>query len=315
MTESGATVRILLATYNGEKYLREQIDSILAQDVRGWELILSDDGSKDGTPDLLEEYAKKYPEQIVHYRSGKRFGCAQGHFMHLLAEFGSADYILFSDQDDRWHSDKVRKTLAKMQEIEAGETSVPVMVHTDLCVVNAELEEIAPSFLQFSGLSGDRLGLRQLLMQNVVTGCTMMLNRSLAELACRNVPEAGMRMHDWWIAILAAACGKTGFLPEATIDYRQHGNNVVGAKNVRSLGYLLEKLRGNEFREAIFACVRQGKELLACTGEHLPDEAAGVLEEFCKLDSQGKLGRLAIYFRNGFWKSGIARRIAQIIWG
>lgn len=312
---TGAEVRILLAAYNGEKYLREQIDSILAQDCSEWELILSDDGSKDKTPEILEEYAQKYPDKIVYYRSGTRFGCAQGHFMHLLQRFGNAPYVMFSDQDDRWHSDKVRKTRAAMRALENGAVEIPVMVHTDLRVVNAQMEEIAPSFLQFSGLDGNRLTLHQLLMQNVVTGCTMMLNRSLTELVCRNVPESGMLMHDWWIAVAATTFGKVGFLPEATIDYRQHGNNVVGAKNVKSVGYILEKIRGNRFREAIFSCVRQAEQFRTCFAGQIPEEKQKVLDVFCRLSSVGKFGRWKIYTRNGFWKIGFRRRIAQLIWG
>ena len=225
-------VYILLAAYNGCAYIREQIDSLLLQDHTAIKIILSDDGSSDDTLKILNEYAQKYPEKILHYRSGVRFGCAQKHFMHLLGVFQDAPYLMFCDQDDVWHTDKVRKTLAKMQKLENGEM-VPTMVHTDLRVVDGDLKEISPSFWKHSNLDGSRLALNQLLVQNVVTGCTMMINRPLAQLACRSVPQKVL-MHDWWLALLASACGRTGFLTEQTIDYRQHGNNSVGAKDVRS---------------------------------------------------------------------------------
>ena len=106
-----AAIRILLAAYNGEAYLRQQLDSVLAQTCRDFQLIVSDDQSRDETPRILEEYAEKYPDMILYYRSGLRFGSAQGHFMHLLKTFSQSDYIMFCDQDDVWHPDKVEKTL------------------------------------------------------------------------------------------------------------------------------------------------------------------------------------------------------------
>ena len=224
-------ILILLAAYKGGRFIRPMVDSILAQDVGGWRLILSDDG--EDTAPILQEYADKYPDKITHYRSGRRFGSAQKHFMHLLEQFGGqADYIMFSDQDDVWHPDKVRLTLRLMEQAET-DPALPVLVHTDLRVVDGQLHEMDPSFQHYSGLDGHRLALEQLLVQNVVTGCTMMINRSLARLACRPVGEGDMLMHDWWLALIAAAMGRAVFLDRATIDYRQHGGNVVGAKDPR----------------------------------------------------------------------------------
>ena len=117
-----STVLILLAAYNGQKYIGEMVDSIICQDYTDWHLILSDDSSSDSTFSILEDYANKYPEKITHYKSGKKFGNAQDHFMHLLSLHNDAPYIMFCDQDDVWHKDKISKTLAKMKEIEIEET-------------------------------------------------------------------------------------------------------------------------------------------------------------------------------------------------
>ena len=212
-------VCILLAAYNGAAYIRQQIDSILQQDYPNIQLVLSDDGSQDGTQEILAEYEAKYPDRVIWHQSGKRFGNAQTHFMHLLRTFHDAPYIMFSDQDDVWHPDKVSKTLEKMREIETVST-VPALVHTDLRVVDQDLNVKAQSFCEYSNINGNRLKLNQLLVQNVVTGCTVMVNRALAELSCAEISEDAIIMHDWWIALLAAACGTIGFLNETTIDYR-----------------------------------------------------------------------------------------------
>ncbi len=306
-------VTVLLAAYNGSAYIREMIDSVLAQDSAPLRLIVSDDGSTDGTADVLQSYADAYPEQIVHYRSGLRFGNAQKHFMHLLSQFHDSPYIMFCDQDDVWHTDKVRKTLEKMREVEHDST-LPALVHTDLRVVDGSLQQIAPSFLRYSALDGNRLKLNHLLVQNVVTGCTVMINRTLAQLAIAGgMPEA-MLMHDWWLALIASACGSIGFLDEATIDYRQHGNNSVGAKNANSAQYLVEKVKGGSLSKSLEATAAQAGELLACFGSRLSQEQAALLRAFSSAPARGKLARMRIYGQNGLWKNSLKRRVGQIIW-
>ena len=161
-------VYILLASYNGHAYIREQIESLLTQSYPFVKIVLSDDGSSDGTDKILDEYAEKHPDKVTHYRSGERFGCAQNHFMHLLGAFQDAPYIMFCDQDDVWHKDKVSNTLQVMRQLENGEP-VPVLVHTDLRVVDDTLQEISPSFWKHSNLDGSRLALNQLLVQPVTT--------------------------------------------------------------------------------------------------------------------------------------------------
>lgn len=306
-------IQILLAAHEGQRYIRPMVDSILEQDMGGWRLILSDDGEE--TAPILQKYAESWPDHILHYRSGRRFGSAQGHFMHLLRRFGGeADYTLLCDQDDVWHPDKLRRSLELMQRTET-DPAQPVLLHTDLRVVDEQLRQLAPSFLRYAGLDGNRLALRQLLLQNVVTGCTVMLNRPLAELACRPGAEEGMRMHDWWLALLAASVGKCVFLDEATVDYRQHGDNVVGASGMGP-GLLLRRMRrGGENRQRILAAMEQAGALARCYEDVLPPDALALLRDFAALPEQSRSHRLAFYRENDVWYQGPARRLGQWIWG
>lgn len=305
-------IYILLAAYRGERYIRPMVESILAQDVGGWQLILSDDGEE--TAPILQEYADRYPDRVTHHRSGLRFGSAQKHFMYLLQQFGAqADYIMFCDQDDVWHPDKVRKTLRLMEQMET-DPERPVLVHTDLRVVDGQLNEMDPSFQHYSGLDGHRLALNQLLVQNVVTGCTVMINRSLAQLACRPEAAEAMLMHDWWLALLAAAMGKAAFLDEATIDYRQHGGNVVGAKDPRSLSYVMQKLKGDAVRRSLHDTARQAGTFLACYERELSPEQRSLLADYASAPRRGKLARLTLYRRRGLWKYGLSRCVGQFLW-
>ena len=209
----------------------------------------------------------------------------------------------------------VFETEEKMRETEAEcGADVPVLVHTDLRVVDEAGAEICPSFMQFSKLDGKRLAFNQLLAQNVVTGCTMMINRRLAALAAEaeNVPQ--MMMHDWWLAMAAAAMGRAAFLPEATIDYRQHGKNVVGAKNAGSLSYLLSRLSGQYVKRMRDDTAVQAAAFAQLYGERLNEKDKETCLAFISLLSKGKAARLKTVRKYGFWKNTFPRRAGQFIW-
>ena len=313
-------VTILLAAYKGNEYVPAMIDSILAQDCDEWQLVLSDDGGF--TEELLAQYAEKYPDRITLHRSGLRFGSAQKHFLHLMKAYRNEDYLMFCDQDDVWHPDKVRKTLEAMRKAEQEaraesreENAPPVLVHTDLRVVDGELRPLDESFMHYSRLDGSRLALNELLIQNVVTGCTLMINRPLTALALEGADEEKMLMHDWWIALCAAAFGKSVFLPEATIDYRQHGGNVVGAKDPKNLTYVKSRLAGGAIKKALDDTSAQAEAFLKVYGERLDTAQKEMVGIYAKLPSMGKFARLRAYSHYGFWKKDPARRAAQMIWG
>lgn len=302
-------VLVLLACYNGAAYIAEMVESLIGQDYGNLQIVASDDHSTDETWAILNDLAGKYPGKLICYRPEERCGSAQKHFMHLLSVFRDAPYVMFCDQDDVWHPDKVSKTLVLMQKNE--EAGKPCLVHTDLRVVDKDLQELSPSFCDHSGLDGNRLAANQLLVQNVVTGCTMMLNRPLAELACREVDAGAMMMHDWWIALLASCCGKTAFLPEATIDYRQHGNNAVGAKNVRSVGFLWKRLTSHQMRRSIRDAVRQAEAFAVVYDDVLSAEQKELIGAFSHTAKVGFFRRNRLYIRYGLLKKGTMRIFAQ----
>lgn len=308
-----ARITVLLATYNGSKYVRQMVDSVLAQDFGDFHLVLSDDGSRDDTPQILDEYAAMHPGKVTHYRSGTRFGNAQNHFMHLLQQFHDTPYIMFCDQDDYWHPDKISKTLQKMQRTE--KPGLPTLVHTDLRVVDGALQEMDPSFMHFSKLQGERLQLNKLLVQNVVTGCTVMLNKPLAELACSHMPQGKILMHDWWLALIAAAMGTAAYLPESTIDYRQHGNNTVGAKNTRSASYIFKKIKNDGVKTAMAQTFVQAKTFLDCFGALLTPENRALVAAYAAMPEKKGLARRVDYLKYGFLKCGLTRIAAQLLWG
>lgn len=284
--ESKFVVDILMATYNGALYVKEQIASIQNQRHQNWRLLVSDDSSTDNTWEILTEFANSDPRIVLLPRK-ERLGSISN-FSRLM-EHASAYYVMFSDQDDFWFPEKISKTLTKMREMEFQEgSSVPFLVHTDLVVVNHALKEMHPSLWKYSNLDSSRyVTLNRLLAQNVITGCTMMINRPLLEISYPIPREAVM--HDRWIGLVAAAFGRIGIIPEATMAYRQHGKNQLGAK-----AYGFKRLWQNGL-----SALRIKK------NEQMAQQANRFLNNYCKLltESNKEILRGYCEFCQGsFWK-------------
>lgn len=245
-----SAVQILLATYNGALFLPDQLRSIEEQTYGNIELIARDDCSEDNSKELLiKAKAKILPSE-------KRAGCVEN-FSRLLTS-STAPYLFFADQDDVWKSNKVSLCIEKMIEEEMRHPSnTPLLLHTDLEVVDASLHTIAPSFWAYSGIDPIRASsFSRLLVQNTVTGCAMMINRPLADLV-GGIPRHA-KMHDWWIALVAAAFGKIVSVPIPTLLYRQHASNSLGAKKSGLKG-LAEQLKDKRMWEKLATGIEQRK--------------------------------------------------------
>ena len=205
------------------------------------------------------------------------------------------------------------KLVGKMKQTE--KPGIPVLVHTDLRVVDGELHEIESSFFRSSGLTGSWATIKEIMVQNVVTGCTVMINHSLASLVINRLPEFGMIMHDHWLALVASAFGQIGYLEEATIDYRQHGNNSVGAKKIFSWKYISNLLKNDQIIKRMKSSFRQAGAFLSVYSSELPEDTRQMIQIYAGLEHCSKVKRRIAYIRYGFWKIGLSRRIGQIFWG
>ena len=235
-------VAILMAVRNGEAYLAEQIDSILRQSDGRWRLTVSDDGSTDGSAAIIDDYVRRHPDRISRHRSGRRFGNARDHFFYLMGRC-EARYMLFCDQDDVWYPDKVAKTRRALEDAEAEwGADVPALAFSDQVPTDEALKPLAASLMRYQKQYFGHFDYRSILMQNVVTGGAMGVNRALAELGGRCGDTSQIIMHDWWLAAVAARFGNIVYIDEPLGAYRQHGANAVGAKDVGSAGYALERL-------------------------------------------------------------------------
>lgn len=302
---------ILLASYNGETYIREQIDSILEQTDECWYLTVSDDGSTDHTAQILDEYVSRYPDKITRICSGKRFGNARDHFMWLIGQC-TADYIFTCDQDDRWYPEKLGRTMNAMQKAEElYGCEMPILVFSDQTPTDAQLHPLAPSLMRYQNQYFETFDYRSILMQNVVTGGAMCFNRALADLAMKCMDPAQTIMHDWWMAAVAARFGKIVYIDEPLGDYRQHGTNSVGAKDVRSVAHTMHKFMNLDgIRKTLLDKKRQAQVFAQTYAEMLDDKDSAFLKEFVKYRS-GPL----FYLKNREWIHGFFRLAGMMVLG
>lgn len=303
------TVDILLATYCGGTYLTEQLASLERQTHPRWRLLIRDDGSTDDSLALLENFQQRHPNH-VHLLIGGTRGGASANFSALL-EASTAPYVMCCDQDDVWDNDKVALSLLEMQALERQHgTEAPLLVHTDLRVADASLRIVDTSFWHYSKLYPQQTtSLNRLLVQNVVTGCASLCNRSLLDVALP-IPTSAI-MHDWWLALVAGTFGYISALPRATITYRQHSSNVVGAQQFgtwqwlqrarRQLGALSSKKHA------------QASTFLQHYLQRLNQPQRAILEAYLSLSERGFFSSRYLSLRHGFRKQGALRQLAALL--
>lgn len=245
--KSGDTdmITILMATYNGAEYLAAQMDSILHQTVQDFCLIVYDDGSTDDTFSILKAYQKKYPNQIRCIQNEFPTGSAKGNFFLMLKDLKAkqaGEYIIFADQDDVWEKDKLEKLQEHLKgmEMRYGK-STPLLVYSDLKVADENLRVLHPSMQQWMHHPNRAKNLGALLVENDVTGNSMMFNQSLLDIYFEPTDAV---MHDWYLAILANVFGHMSYLEESLTLYRQHQSNALGVKK----SGVLQTMLGNFFQ-------------------------------------------------------------------
>ncbi|WP_332402557.1 glycosyltransferase family 2 protein [Vibrio metschnikovii] len=306
-------VAVLVSTYNGEHYLKEQLDSILNQSYKEIEIFIRDDGSSDRTVEIIEEYTSTH-KNINFIDNCVNLGCAES-FLSLLDNV-NADYYFFCDQDDIWIDKKVEITLSKF----SNNNDIPHLVHSDLFVVNESLNIINQSFYDYQKLDPivgyDK---KKLVVQNYIVGCTVCINKELRDLVVKymNVPGIhGVAMHDWWVALTAIFFGKITYIDSPLVYYRQHDNNVLGAPdnsfrrymNSFFSGHGIEKVRSFTKKVSI-----QSDAFLKAYGHLLSNKDIDLLNRAKLFDSSLGVGNmLKLIFIYNISLQGKKRNLALI---
>lgn len=300
-------VDILMATYNGEHFVGEQIKSIQRQSYKNWRMLVSDDCSTDGTLDIVRRYAEA-DGRISLVSEGVKHGGAKENFFSLM-RLSDAPYCMFSDQDDVWLPEKLEKSLSALHILEAEYgVDIPLLVFCDMKVVDVNLNVLHESFEDSSHFDPKRLAFKHLLAHNVAAGCCMILNRALLDV-CRRSNGNGAEMHDWWAMLVAAAFGHIGFIDESLSLYRQHGANEVGASKYSPI----ERAKDQEFMvQQFILATKQAEAFGAQYGDGLARYDLHSLQEFAKAGSAiSPLSGIVHLLRSGCWKRG-ARKAGQL---
>lgn len=303
-----AEITILMALFNGARHLRAQLDSFAAQAGVDWALIVSDDGSTDAGPAILDAFAADHPGHAVRRIDGPRRGFAQN-FLHLLMAAGpETPMVALSDHDDVWLPEKLARAAAALADQPAGR---PALFCARTRIVGPQLEEgrLSPVWRR-------PFGFANALVQNVAAGNTIVLNRAaldLAQEAIRRAQAAGAAdivAHDWWLyQIVAGAGGRVIRDNRPALLYRQHPTNEMGRNDTaRARIARIRKIAGGDFRD----WNRRNIAALRAAGDLLTPGARATLDTFATLREAGPMGRLAGLRRAGLYRQ--TRPAGVMLW-
>ncbi|HHS2822168.1 TPA: glycosyltransferase family 2 protein [Streptococcus agalactiae] len=297
-------VNILMATYNGEKFLAQQIESIQKQTFKEWNLLIRDDGSSDKTCDIIRNFtAKDSRIRFINENEHHNLGVIKSFFM--LVNYEVADFYFFSDQDDVWLPEKLSVSLEAAKH---KASDVPLLVYTDLKVVNQELNILQDSMIRAQSHHANTTLLPEL-TENTVTGGTMMINHALAE---KWFTPNDILMHDWFLALLAASLGEIIYLDLPTQLYRQHDNNVLGARTMDKRFKILREGSKSIFTrywKLIHDSQKQASLIVDKYGDIMTANDLELIKCFIKIDKQPFMTRLRWLWKYGYSKNQFKHQV------
>ena len=304
-------VEILLATYNGERFIGEQIESILAQTFSDWKLIIRDDGSSDRTREICAGYVRNHPDRLELIEDGLGNLGVVGNFAQLIHR-SKASYVMFCDQDDVWLPEKIESELIEIKRLEAIHgNAFPLAVFTDAIVVDMNARLIAPSLLRYINRQRKDGALNRLCVEGNCYGCTMILNRALID-RIGPIPSEVIS-HDWWCGMLAAAVGRLVFLDCTPIQHRRHGLNASATKESSVTRYAREWRALAQHRRWISRVLAQAVAFDRRYGNQLSLSRKQLFSDLCLLQKAHWFGRRYIVARNGIQMTGVIRNAVFLL--
>lgn len=305
-------IAVALATCNGAEHLPALLQSLFAQSRQDFRIVVGDDVSTDRTVPIVEDYGRAFPGRIEMHRFDRRIG-PSANFSRLLARI-DADFILLSDQDDVWLPRKIEMTVDRLIALETSHgAQMPALVHTDLCVVDRELATLHPSAARYLRIDFSRSTVPALLFANRASGCSIGINRALAGRALP-VPTAAV-MHDHWLALTAAAIGRVSYIDQATLLYRQHEANAIGADGwtMRSiLQRIRQTLLGKAKRDMLQRYADQASALLNRHGAEMVATDRAAAQAAASVWRDGRIRRLRNVARRRVRMDGCLRTLGLI---
>ncbi|MDR3392581.1 MAG: glycosyltransferase family 2 protein [Sulfuriferula sp.] len=296
-TES-SKVAVLLSTYNGSKFLLQQLDTLYQQTYPDIKILARDDGSSDSTKSLLEN--ERLKGRVGVLAGSGNLGPALSFFELLRqAVLTDTDYVAFCDQDDVWQPEKIARAVSALSEVA---NSRAAMYCSRVELVDADLKHIS-----FGGIPR-KIGFGNALVENIATGCTIVMNRTAIDLLCENLPS-NPQMHDWWCYLVLSCFGDVIFDPVATIKYRQHGNNTIGVATnaLAQYGKRFRRFFGSRKQRAW--CSEHAATFMNIYADRIPSPQRRIITQFLAAKSS-LWQRLKLVFSSDVWRQ---KRIDNLI--
>lgn len=294
-------VNIMLSTYNGEKFIEEQLNSLLNQRNVLTNIYIRDDGSKDNTVLILQEYQKKHKN--IFLERGDNIGAKLSYYKLLEKTPLNADYYAFCDQDDVWHPDKLYQACNYNDMNRIFDT--PIIYYSELTPVDSNMNPVKEKFR-----CGEAFTLEELLVKNNIYGCTLVFNQKLMQIY-RKVDENYnliLPFHDHWIALICSIhAGIILYDSRSFIKYRQHKNNVVGTRR-----NMVDKLKKSGISDKRNTRYNRSVYLISLYGDEIPRREKGILKIVINYKLNA-LNRIKFAIRSHKWVRGILEKIALFI--
>ena len=308
LKKNNVTVGIVMAAYNSQNFIKEQLDSILNGEYQDVHIYVRDDGSTDNTVSIVKDYEEKFPGK-VELAVNKQNGGLVKNFLTGVMEAGE-DYIMFCDHDDVWLPHKVKVTLEAMQNAEKKYGNMPIAVFTDAAIVDGQLNSLGASFYERSHFDFGQMELSYMLIENKLLGCTIMINNPLKE-KITVLPEHA-RVHDWWVALIASAFGKIIFVDEKTMLYRQHSSNVIGNRSY--FKYITDAVKTlKKQKEKLVLTEKQAEDFYKIYKSQLNAKQKKIVLDFAHIGRYPFVVRKRLVIKNKYLKSGWIRNIGVLL--
>lgn len=306
------TCDILLATYNGERFIADLLDSLLSQTQADFRVLARDDGSSDATVGILQEFEARFGGRLQIIGDGSPTGSPTLNF-EVLMRASTADYVLFCDQDDVWLPNRVQESLRMLTEAEATfGAETPVFVFNDLVPVDANLKKVAESYWEFKKINPAMARrLAASLITSPILGCSCGINRALLNRALPIHPQA--TNHDWWTLHVAIMFGQVVWSAEKTVLYRLHGGNSSQQQRVRARDYARSTAVFAKVRNGLAKKARHAEGLKKTYVDAMPPDMRAMFDDFVQVTTRGFLTRRVTLLRWGLVYPDIRRNLAFLI--
>lgn len=305
-------IDICLAMYNGAEWLEDFLHSIKSQSQLNWRLIVSDDGSTDESVNILKSFFHDDNDKLLIVNR-QRFGHGVVANFHDALSASRAEYVFLADQDDVWLPEKLQILCSNIKNLE-GKKKSAALVFSDMLVVDANLKTISNSWWHYSKASFQwAFFFKNLLSQNVVPGCSIVINRRLLDIALP-IP-AGALMHDWWLILVCSIFGVIGYCPEKTLLYRRH----IKAATYSNTGGIISGIerflfQKNLVRKNFMDTVQQASLINSIYGKIMSKSNFDLLNSYIKSAQKNWIFKRWILLRYGIRRATIQGTFRFYFW-